>query len=43
MVELNHWPTKDKDLQWTLHVDGSPNDKSCGVEVVLEGSGRHSP
>jgi len=39
MSELSPWPTEGKDLQWTLHVDGSSNDKSCGVEVVLEGPG----
>jgi len=37
MAELSPWPTEDKDLQWTLHVDGSSNDKSCAVELVLEG------
>jgi len=39
MAKLSPRSTEDEDLQWTLHVDGSSNDKSCRARVVLEGPG----
>jgi len=31
--------TEDENLRWTLTVDGSSNENSCGASVVLEGLG----
>ena len=39
IAELSPKPTENEDSQWTLHVDGSSNSRSCGAGVVLEGPG----
>ena len=37
VAELSPRLTEDEDSQWTLHVDGSSNNRSCSASVVLEG------
>jgi len=39
LVELSPRLTEEKDPQWTLHINGSSNSRSCGAGVVLEGPG----
>ena len=38
-AELTPYPTKEGESKWTLYVDGSSNNRSCGEGVVLEGPG----
>jgi len=38
-AKLSPHPTEEEDSQWILHVDGSSNNRSCDVEMVLEGPG----
>jgi len=38
-TELTPYPTEEGESKWTLYVDGSLNNRSCGAGVVLEGPG----
>jgi len=38
-AEFSPFPNEDNKSPWTLHVDNSSNNKSCGAGVVLEGPG----
>jgi len=37
-AKLTPYPTEEEESRWTLYVDGSSNNRSCGAGVVLEGS-----
>jgi len=38
-IELSPQPAEEEDFRWILYVDDSSNSRSCGVGVILEGTG----